>query len=200
MAELLVAIEGTVPTSPTGTTNVALTSPLPLSTYPSVNPAFTGGYVFSQAQHAGTVAAHNHLALTNPAGSGKTIVLAGVFVSQVIVGDIPATADPLRGYLATNVTGGVLEPSSSIGRIRSNMPSPVGEIRTEGMTATLGAAWFNSPPLIGASKGSSPFVHQIPAAVAAGALTLLPGESTVLRTESGDVDQRWNLSIAWSEL
>jgi len=169
-------------------------------THAVTNPAFLGGYVFSQAQHNGTVAAHNHVSLTNPTGSGKVILIAGVFISQVIVGDIVATADPLRGYLATAVSGGTLESASSIGKVRSTMPDPVGEIRTEGMSATLGAAWFNSPPLIGASKGSSPFVHQVPATIAAGTITLLPGESTVLRTESGDVDQRWNLSIAWSEL
>jgi hypothetical protein len=169
-------------------------------TFPAVNPAFSGGYVFSQAQHTGTAAAHNHVALTNPTGSGKLVLVAGVFISQVIVADVVATADPMRGYLATAVSGGTLESTSAIGKMRSTMPNPVGEIRTEGMTATLGAALFNSPPLIGASKGSSPFVHQVPATLPAGSLTLLPGESMVLRTESGDVDQRWNLSITWSEI
>lgn len=168
-------------------------------TYPAVNPMLLGGYVFSMAQHPGTVAAHNHLSLTNPTGSGRVILIAGVFISQVIVADIASTVDPLRGWLASDVSGGTLEPTSSIGKIRSTMTNPVGEIRTEGMSATLGASWFNSPPLIGASKGSQPFVHQVPATIAAGSITLLPGESTVLRTESGDVDQRFNLSIAWSE-
>lgn len=194
-----VNVSGSITTSPSGTQDVSVVSPTTFATYSTVNPVFTGGYVFSQAQHPGTVAAHNHLALTNPVGSGKTILVAGVFVSSVIVGDITATVDPLRGWLATDVAGGTLEPTASIGKTRSTMPTPVGEIRTEGATATLGASWFNSPPLIGASKGASPFVHQIPAAIPAGAITLLEGESTVLRTESGDTDQRWNLSIAWSE-
>jgi hypothetical protein len=171
-----------------------------VASYATTNPIFTGGYVFSQAQHAGTVAAENHVALTNPTGSGKVILLGGVFISQVIVADITTTVDPMRGWLATAVSGGTLESASSVGKVRSTMPTPVGEVRTGGVTATLGAAWFNSPPLIGASKGSSPFVHQVPATIAAGTITLLPGESTVLRTESGDVDQRWNLSIAWSEI
>lgn len=158
------------------------------------------GYVFSQAQHPGTVGAHNHLALTNPVGSGKLVIVGGVFISSVIVGDIPITADPMRGYLATGVSGGTLEPVSSIGKVRSTLTNPVAQIRTEGVAATLGAAWFNSPPLIGAAKGSSPFVHQVPAAIpGSDPITLFPGESTVLRTESGDVDQRWNLSIAWIE-
>jgi hypothetical protein len=190
MAEKRITIEGTYPTG----------TALPTSTYPVVNPVFTGGYVYSQAQHPGTVAAHNHVALTNPTGSGKTILIAGVFISQIIVADIGVTVDPMRGWLASNVSGGTLISASDIAKVRSNMPTPIGEVRVEDVTATLGAAWFNSPPLIGASKGSSPFVHQVPATVPAGTLTLLPGESTVLRTESGDVDQRWNLSIAWSEI
>lgn len=194
-----VNVTGTLSTTPSGTQDVAVVSPTLFATYPVVNPVFTGGYVFSQAQHPGSAVAHNHLALTNPVGSGKTILVAGVFVSSVIVGDIAATVDPLRGWLATDVTGGTLEPTASIGKTRSTMPDPVGEIRSEGATATLGASWFNSPPLIGASKGSAPFVHQIPATVPAGAITLLEGESTVIRTETGDTDQRWNISIAWSE-
>jgi len=197
MAENRVGVDGLVNiTDGAG----ALTIDGMVASYPTVNPAFIGGYVWSGAQTAGLLAANNYLALTNPTGSGKTILIAGVFISSVIVADIGITIAPLRGYLATGVSGGTLESSSGVGKIRSTMPDPVGQIRTGNPTATLGAAWFNSPALIGASKGSSPFVHQVPATIAAGSLTLLPGESTVLRTEAGDVDQRWNISIAWSEL
>lgn len=167
--------------------------------FPVVNPLFDGGYVYSQPQVPGVAAANSFLALANPVGSGKIITVAGVFISSVIVGDIVATVDPMRGYLATLVAAGTLEPSSSIGRTRSTMPTPVGQIRTGNPTATLGASWFNSPPLLGVAKQAAPFVHQIPATIASGSITLLPGEGTVLRTESGDVDQRWNLSIAWNE-
>lgn len=156
-------------------------------------------YVFSQAQHAGTVAAHNHVSLTNPTGSGKLIFLGGVFVSQVTAGAV-AGVDPLRGYLASNVSGGTLQDASAIAKINSQHSDPIGEIRTEGMTATLGAAWFNSPPLYTTGAATSPFIHQIPTTLPnAGAIILRPGESTVLRTESGDEDQRWNVSIAWLE-
>lgn len=171
-----------------------------LGTYPLVNPAFRGGYVYSAPAVTGVVAANNFMALTNPTGSGRTILVAGVFISSVIVGDITATVDPMRGWFATSVSGGTDVATADIGKLRSTMPTPSGTIKTGNPTATLGAAWFNSPPVIGASKGSSPFVHQIPATVPGGSLTLLPGESTVIRTESGDVDQRWNISIAWSEI
>ena len=156
-------------------------------------------YVFSQAQHAGTVAAHNHLSLTNPLASGKVILLGGVFISQVAAGPIAVT-DPMRGWLASSVSGGTLQSASAIAKVRSTLSDPVGEIRIEDITATLGAAWFNSPPLLATGSASASFVHQVPATRSgAGAITLYPGESTVLRTESGDTDQRWNLSIAWLE-
>lgn len=157
------------------------------------------GYVFSQAPHAGTVAAHNHLSLTNPTGSGKLIFLGGVFISQSTTGAV-AGVDPMRGWLATNVSGGTLQAANAIAKVRSSLTDPVGEIRINGVTATLGAPWFNSPPFFSTGAGSGAFVHQIPSAIpGAGSLTLRPGESTVLRTESGDTDQLWNISIAWIE-
>lgn len=160
-----------------------------------LNPA----YVFSQAQHAGTVAAHNHLALTNPSGSGKLILLAGVFISQA-AGGVVGVVEPMRGWLATEVSGGTLQAASAVAKARSTLPDPVGQIRVEGVTATLGAPWFNSPSLQATGAASSPLVHQIPTSLpGGGSITLRPGESTVLRTDSGDTDQLWNISIAWLE-
>lgn len=168
-------------------------------TFPSVNPAFRGGYVFSDHEIAGVVAANNFLALTNPTGSGRTILVAGVFISSTTAGAV-AAASPMRGYMATGVSGGTLEPSSSVAKVRSTMANPVAEVRTDNPAATLGAAWFNSPPNLATGSAGSAFVHQIPASIAAGTITILPGESVVLRTDNGDVDQRWNVSVAWSEI
>ncbi len=168
-------------------------------TFPAVNPAFTGGYVFSDDVIPGVVAANNFLALTNPTGSGKVILIAGVFISSTTVGAVAIT-DPLRGYLATGVSGGTLVAASAIGKIRSTMADPVGQIRTSNPAATLGAAWFNSPTLQATGSSTSSFIHQVPATIPAGTLTLLPGESTVLRTATGNVNTLWNMSIAWSEI
>lgn len=170
-----------------------------LGTFPATNPAFKGGYVYSQDAIPGVVAANNFIALTNPVGSTKLVVLAGVFISQVTIGAVSATA-PMRGFLAGAASGGSLEAASTIGKVRSTMPDAVGEIRVTNPTATLGAAWFNSPTLQATGASSSPLVHQIPAAVPAGSITLLPGESTVLRTAAGSTNTLWNLSIAWSEI
>lgn len=156
-------------------------------------------YVFSEDESPGVVAAHNHLALTNPVGSGKLIIVGGVFISQVTAGAVADVA-PMRGYLASDVSGGSLQLDSAVAKARSTLPAPVGEIRIGGVTATLGAAWFNSPPLLSTGAASQPFVHSIPAALPGGdPISLRPGESTVLRTETGDTDQRWNISIAWME-
>ncbi|WAB09284.1 hypothetical protein SEA_STELLA_44 [Streptomyces phage Stella] len=159
---------------------------------------FTGGYVYSQDQHVGTVGPHIHVALTNPVGSGRIILLSGVFISSVAA-SATTTLDPMRGWFATNVSGGTLVAAADIGKIRTTMPNPVGEIRIEGATATLGASWFNSPPILATGAAAPGFIHQIPTTIQAGSLTLLPGESTVLRTADGDTDQRWNISIAWVE-
>jgi hypothetical protein len=122
-----------------------------------------------------------------------------VFISQVSEGETSAT-QPMRGYLATGVSGGTLEAASGIAKAVSTLPDPVGQIRTGNVTATLGAAWFNSPSLRATGAATAPFIHQIPAGLPGGySITLRPGESTVLRTEAGDTDQRWNLSIAWLE-
>lgn len=169
------------------------------ATFAVANPSLKGGYVYSRAQTNGVVAANNFLALFNPPASGRTIVVAGVFVSSTVVGDVTPTVDPLRGWLATGISGGTLEAASTIGKTRSTMAAPAGQIFINNPAAALGASWFNSPPILAAAKQSSAFVHQIPAAIAGMPLTLLPGEGTVIRTESGDVDQRWNISVAWNE-
>lgn len=156
-------------------------------------------YVFSEDERPGTAAAHNHLALTNPVGSGKLVIVGGVFISQTTTGAV-ATAPPLRGYLASAVSGGTLQSASAIAKARSHYTDPVAQVRVDDVVATVGAAWFNSPAILSTGAASAPFVHQVPAALPGGdPITLAPGESTVLRTESGDTNQRWNISIAWME-
>ncbi len=199
MAEKTVRIEGTVPTSPSGTQNVAVTGQ-PLSFYMVQNPSLTGAYVYSQAEIAGVAAANNYMTLVNPVGSGKTLVFAGAFISSFIVGDTAATITSMRGYRCGVATGGVVSPTNTVGKFQTSQPNPVGEIRTGNPAVTFGTALFNSPPYIGAAKSSSPFVHQVPIPPQGGLFTLTPGEGLVLRAEVGDVDTRWNLSLAWGEI
>lgn len=183
-----------------GAAFTATISGRPLETLSVSNPNIDGSYIYSRAEQAGVVAANNHLTLFNPAGSGKTIALAGVFVSSIIVADIGVAIRSMRGYRITAASGGTLEAASVIGKWQTSMPAPIAEVRFGNVTATLGPALFNSPPTIGASKGSSPFVHAIPVPTALGTFTLMEGEGIALRTEAGDIDTLWNLSVAWAEL
>lgn len=162
-------------------------------------PKWQGGYVYSQDQITGVVAANNYLALTNPVGSPRLVVVAGIFISSTTIGGI-SDAPPMRGFFTTNVSGGSLVASSGIGKVRSTMPNPSAEVRTGNPTVTLGAPFFNSPATIASGSESPGFVHQVPTTIPAGSITLLPGEGIVLRTASGSDPQRWNLSVAWSEL
>lgn len=191
MAEKSVRIDGTI--------SAMMMNPS-VAIYQVGNPSITNGYVFSRAEQPGVVAAHNFMSLFNPVGSGKTLSFAGAFISTFAVADIATSALSMRGYRITAASGGTLALASEIGKFDTTKPDPVAEIRHGTVTATLGAALFNSPPFVGSAKGSSPFVHMVPIPMGVGGFMLQEGEGIVLRTEAGDVDTRWNLSLAWGEI
>jgi hypothetical protein len=168
-----------------------------VSTIEAANPSLRGVYVFSQEDVPGVVAANNFVSLFNASGSGRILVFAGAFVSSTAAGGTTVTA-PMRGYRVTTATGGTLQAASASGKFITTYPNPTGEVRL-GSTVTLGAALFNSPPVISATVGSTP-VHSVPVIAGAGLFTFAEGEGLVLRTTSGDVDQRWNFSIVWGEI
>jgi hypothetical protein len=155
----------------------------------------TRAYVYSTGNLAGVATASNFMALTNPAGSGKVLRLAGVFISNLLVG-ASTTSSSMRGVRVSAVSGGTDE-SANIAKFKTTDPDPVGEVRISGVTMTLGKQLFNSPPHIAAAAASEGFVHQVPIPFP---FLLLPEEGIGLRTNSGDTDQRWNLSIVWTEL
>lgn len=183
-----------------GAAFTATISGRPLETLSVANPNIDGSYIYSRAEQTGAVAATNHMTIFNPASSGKTLALAGVFISSIVLADIGVATRSMRGYRITAASAGTLESASNIAKLQTSYPDPVGQIRYGNVTATLGPALFNSPPVIGASKTASPFVHAIPVPSTLGVFTLMEGEGIVLRTEAGDVDTLWNLSFAWAEL
>lgn len=197
MAEMAVRIEGVTPASgglPVVPSNTAGT-PLYTSAVPNPTPLPT--FVFSMAELPGVVAANNYLTLYNPVGSGKNLILGGVFLSTYAVGDIGATVVSMRGYrLASVPSGGTLAAASTYGKFVTSSAASVAEVRTGTVTATIDDALFNSPPFIASAKASAPFVHQVPVP---GLFLMVPGEGIVIRAEAGDVDQRWNISVAWAE-
>lgn len=171
----------------------------PLASYAVGNPSTTGAYIFSAAEQSGVVAANNFLTLFNPIGSGKTLTFSGASISSFIVGDTATSILSMRGYRITTATGGTLQAASATAKFSTTMADPAAEVRIGNPSVTLGACVFNSPPFVGAAKGSVPTVHQVTVPAIDGPFNLVPGEGIVLRTEAGDVDTRWNLSVAWGE-
>lgn len=195
-----VNITGSISTTPTGTQDVNIVNPVsdPVHVTPVKDNNITGVYVFSADQISGVAAANNYLSLANPTGSGKLLYFGGAFISCVTAGG-STTTSPMRGYRATLISAGTLQPDSTVGKFISSSPDPVAEIRVGNPTATLGAALFNSPPPLSAGNGTTP-VHQVPIPPNSGPFVLAEGEGIVLREEVGDTDLRWNLSVVWAEV
>lgn len=166
-------------------------------TFSVANPAIRGSYDFSISNVAGIVAANNYISLFNPVGSGRVVAFGGAFVSSAAAGATSIT-EPMRGFRITAASAGTLQGPSAIAKFNSANPDAACEVRIGNPTVTLGAAIFNSPPTISGSVGSTA-VHAVAVPPAAGPFILAPGEGVVLRSEAGDTDQRWNLSIVWVE-
>lgn len=155
-------------------------------------------YVLSRADISGTVAALNFMTLLNPAGSGKVIVLGAVFLSSYSVGAATVT-EPIRGHRISAHSGGTLaDNATEVARFSTSQPVPVAQLRYGNPAVTLGVPFFNSPPPVGQAAGTA-FVHEVEVPAGAPPFLLLPGEGAVVRTAAGDIDQHFNITIAWSE-
>jgi hypothetical protein len=194
-----VNVAGTVTAAPTGTQDVNIVTSSPILSTTSVRaPSIKGVFDFSLANVAGVLAANNFLSLFNPVGSGKLVSFGSAFISSTAAG-ASAETEPMRGFRITTATGGTLQAASTIAKFITTDAAPVAEVRIGNPTVTLGAALFNSPPVISATVGSTN-VHVIPVPGGLAPFILAEGEGIVMRTNAGDVDQRWNLSIVWSEI
>lgn len=170
----------------------------PVFTVGVASPALTGVYLFSIADQLGTTAPNNLMTLLNPVGSGRNIIVAGFFISSYSVGAATST-EPLRGHRITAASGGTLANNATdVVKFNTASRDPIPEVRFGNPTATPGAAIFNSPPPIGTGAGTA-FVHSVEAPPGAGPFLCRPGEGVVVRTASGDIDQHFNLTIAWTE-
>lgn len=155
-------------------------------------------YIMSRADISGTAGALNLISLMNPAGSGRVIAFAAAFLSSYSVGAASVT-EPVRGHRISAHSGGVLaDNATEIARFSTSQPAPAAEVRYGNPTVTLGAAFFNSPPPLGVAAGTA-FVHEVDPPAGAPPFLLLPGEGVAVRVAAGDIDQHFNISIAWSE-
>ncbi len=162
-------------------------------------PGPTGVYLFSVGNLPGALAANVFLALTNPAGSNRTISFAGAFISSGTTG-AATSAIPLRGRRATGVSGGTLQNPADVTKLNSSYPAPFAEIRLDNPTATLGPAIFNSPSPRAQGAQSVGTVHDVELPAGSPPFILAPGESAILRTSAGETTQSWNITIVWAEI
>ena len=154
-------------------------------------------YAYSE-QFSGVAAANVFFALTNPSASGRAILTLAFIAQSSATGSVTDAA-AIRMRRATAVSGGtLLSNATAVAKFITTAPDSVVEVRTSNPTVTLGTTILSVQSIESIGTGSSSSaVFQTPTG-GPGAI-LLPGESLVLRTASGDTDQRWNLNLLWSE-
>lgn len=163
------------------------------------DPSLYGVYTFSVALQSGVVAANNFLSLFNPSGSGKFLVVGGLFLSSYGIGSTTAP-EPMRGYRTTAASAGTLANNSTdVVKYDTSYLTPIAEVRTLNPTVTLGSPFFSSPPPLGTGGIGTQFVHSMEPPPGSGGFILRPGEGIVTRTAAGDIDQYWNITCVWGE-
>lgn len=210
-------VTGTVTTSPSGTQNVAITSPATLPVSGTVTATPTGTQVVSGtvstvpgmlsgvsfystalADLPGVVAANNFLSLFNPVGSGKTITLYALNVVPW-ASALTASAVSMSLFRVSAASVGTLIAAANVNRMDTTSANPVAEVRTGNPTVTtVGTMLSAFPPALSAAKTGA----NVPTPAIApnsASFVMAAGQGLVIRTASGDVNQLWNLAIAWSE-
>jgi hypothetical protein len=153
-------------------------------------------YVFSIDAVQNQAGAYVFLSLFNPAGSGRVILVGGIFISSTLLTSSSITSS-MRGWRISTASAGTLQADSAVTKVRGHFPDPTAEVRTSDPTVTLGSAFFNSPAPIADKQAP---VHEIENPPGLPPFTCAPGEGIALRTASGiGIGATWNLSVAWAE-
>lgn len=154
-------------------------------------------YVFSVVDEPNTVAAKTFLSLFNPAGSGKVLAVPQVVLAPYSVG-ATSIDESVSLFRTTAASGGTLVPASEINQFDPAHPAPTGQIRVDNPSVTTAARPFGgTPPTVSAGLGNN---SALTVTGGGGALVVYPGTGLAFKSEAGDIDQRWNISIFWAEL
>lgn len=184
MAENVIRIEGITPIS--GLMPVVETAPTGVS----------DAYGYSMHDIPGVVAANTFLSVFNPLGSGKNLYLVQVVVSRFAIGSSTGAVS-LEISRTSAASGGVLQPASEIVKANTSDPDTVAEVRTGNPTTTIVAEVIAfSPPLGGNWSTTADVVTGSPTTP----FSLQPGEGIAYRTQSGDTNQRWNITQYWVDV
>lgn len=194
MSESRVTIEGMYNAGTYGAT----TNPLP--TTQVVDPNVKGIYTYSTAGIAGTAAAQTFLTLFNPVGSGKNVFFMAAFTSGSASGAASSSA-AIRGYrIAAAPTGGTVQAVNTVAKFKTSYVDPIAELRLGNPTVTLGAAMWNTPPIVTNGAGGGSFVHVVDVQPASGGFLLAPGEGIAINRSAGDTTLTWNFTVVWAEV
>lgn len=194
MSEQKVSIDGVVPIS----TPSAITVNGYVTTTEVASPSSIGRYIFGAIDLAGTTTPNNYMTITNPTGSGRTVIVARATIAKYtvnVVGVVPS----LTLTRASAVSGGTVQAASAICKTISSYPNAVAVIRTGNPTATAGAIAASFPPVISDKVGGESGIVDVVNAPPGGGMFLAEGESLLLSAAAGDVDQRIDITLSWAE-
>lgn len=194
MAEQRVYLDGMTPYL-----TYAGTSTNPLPVIMTANPQIDGTYIMSIANIPGTTTPQTFISLFNPVGSGKQIVVGGMFISTVAAAGTSATQPTRIHRISTAPTGGTLVTAPEIFKFNTANPNATAVLRINNPTVTLDAPASNTPPPVTIGAGGGQFVHEVDPPTGTTVL-LAPGEGVAVHNSAGDTAQRWNISLAWAEV
>lgn len=175
------------------------TSTNPLPVIITANPQIDGTYILSIANVPGTVLPQTFITLFNPVGSGKQVIVGGMFISTVAAAGTAATQPTRIHRISAAPTGGSVVSAVDIFKFNTSNPDPVSVLRIGNPTAVLQAPASNTPPPVTTGAGGGQFVHEVDPPTGTTVL-LAPGEGVAVHNSTGDTAQRWNISLAWAEV
>lgn len=155
-------------------------------------------YVYSLTDVPGVVAANTFVSFFNPAGSGKAFAALQVLIQPYATGATSVDAS-FALFRTTAASGGTLVSASTINKFDPAHPNPVTQVRIGNPTVTTsGLVIGSTAPAVTAGFGNNaPLTVQ---AAQGAALIAYPGTGIAFQTSAGDVDQRWNFSLFWTEV
>lgn len=154
-----------------------------------------GTYIGLITDAPGTVAQNVYLVIFNPATSPVITSTVELIVSAYTVGS-SGTASSLLISRITGFTGGTVAAPATVPRFLTTQPNPLSQVVSNNPTITTTGTPVNAnPPPIstGAGSGGTGLVSAVAPAL------LLPGQGVAVYTLAGNINQVWNIEVAFQE-
>lgn len=159
-------------------------------------------YSFNLNNQQGQASSYTFLSLFNPVGSGKTVLLHHCQAIPYAASTSTSVAVQ-QLFRITAASGGTLQSASAINKMNTASADTAAEVRTGNPTVTLGPSITSfAPPTQSLTiTAYAPAMQELKfLADQWGNFVLAEGEGVAyLQGAAGDVDQRLNFTIVWSE-